>query len=130
MRRRREKKRAKTTVSDVKTMENIAKFTKKCIKKSRRRRENFWGFGQISKKPPLLFGISATGGGLLLTIPLMSPSPRVDLCKTDLRSGSSRSMPIMFSDPIYSNNYANYVIRSDYDLQYHVEIVSVIIMLQ
>ena len=73
MRRRREKieTRAKITVSDVKNMENIAKFTKNVYKN---RAEGAIFFGDLVKSvksPPLLFGISATRGGFLLTIPLI-----------------------------------------------------------
>ena len=92
MRRRREKieTRAKITVSDVKNMENIAKFTKKCIK-NRAEGAIFFGFGQISKKPPPSFSdLSNKGGGFLLTIPLIISCTmymmflvRVPVCKTN-----------------------------------------------
>ena len=64
-------KQAKITVSDVKNMENIATFTKNVYKN---RAEGAIFFGDLVKSvksPPLLFGISATRGGFLLTIPLM-----------------------------------------------------------
>ena len=54
--------RAKITVSDVKNMENIAKFTKKCIK-NRAEGAIFFGFGQISKKPPPSFWDLSNKGG-------------------------------------------------------------------
>ena len=66
MRRRREKieTRAKITVSDVKNMENIAKFTKNVYKNRAEGAIFFWRFGQISKKPPpLSFSDLSNKGG-------------------------------------------------------------------